>query len=77
MTIIEIRDQVRVLLLPGSSMEDVIIDVIVDGRVLTPTEIPPAVSDQIEAALVNGDEPREIDHEWVCYQWSPRPCVFP
>ena len=58
-------------------MEDIIIDVIVDGRVLTPAEIPPAVSNRIEAALVNEDELREIDYEGVYYQWSVRPCVFP
>ena len=58
-------------------MEDIIIDVIADGRVLTLVEIPPAVSNQIEAALVNRDESREIDYIGVCYQWSIRPCVFP
>lgn len=58
-------------------MEDVIIDVIVNGQVLTPTEIPPAMSDKIAAALVNGDYPREIEHKGVHYQWSTRPCVYP
>ncbi len=58
-------------------MEDIIIDVLVDGRVLAPAKIPPAVFDQIEVALVNGDETREIDYEGVCYQWFTRPCVFP
>jgi hypothetical protein len=58
-------------------MEDIIIDVIVDGRVLLPQEIPPAVSVEIETALAHGDTPREIIVEGVCYQWSVRPCVYP
>jgi len=58
-------------------MEDIIIDVIMDGRVLLPQEIPPAVSAEIETTLANGDPPKEIISEGVCYQWSVRPCVYP
>jgi hypothetical protein len=58
-------------------MEDIIVDVIVDGRVLLPKEIPLTVSAEIDATLVNGEVPKEIIHDGVCYQWSVRPCVFP
>jgi len=58
-------------------MEDVIIDVIVEGRLLLPKEIPPVVSAEIEATLANGEAPTEIHYEGVCYQWSVRPCVYP
>ena len=58
-------------------MEDIIIDVIVDGRVLLPREIPLAVSSEIAGTLANEETPREIHYERVCYQWSVRPCVYP
>jgi len=57
--------------------EDIIIDVIVDGRVLLPKEIPPDVSTEIEAALTDGHVPEEIIYEGVRYRWSVRPCVYP
>lgn len=57
--------------------EDIIIDVIVNRRVLLPKEIPPAVSAKIEAAVADGRVPGEIIYEGVCYQWSVRPCVYP
>jgi hypothetical protein len=58
-------------------MEDIIIDVIVDGLLLHPKEIPPPVSAEIEATLANGEAPKEITCEGVRYQWSVRPCVYP
>jgi len=58
-------------------MEDFIIDVIVDGRLLSPKEIPPAVAAEIAAALANGKAPKEILYAGVRYQWSVRPCVYP
>lgn len=58
-------------------IEDIIIDVIVDGRLLHPKEIPSAVSAEIEASLANGATPQEILYEGVPYYWSVRPCVFP
>ena len=58
-------------------MEDLIIDVIVDGRVLLPKEIPPAVTAEIDAVLAKGAAPQEIFHAGVRYQWSVRPCVYP
>lgn len=58
-------------------MEDVIIDVVVNGRVLLPQEIPPAVTKVIEATLATGASPQEIQHEGVYYWWSIRPCVYP
>lgn len=58
-------------------MEDIIIDVIVDGRLLHPKEIPPAVSAEIEATLANEEAPREILCDGVRYHWSVRPCVYP
>jgi len=58
-------------------MDDIIIDVIVGGRVLLPKEIPPAVSAEIETTLADGEAPKEIIYEGVRYQWSVRPCVHP
>lgn len=58
-------------------MEDVIIDVVVNGRVLLPHEIPLAVSEQIAATLAEEEPPQEIQYEGVCYWWSVRPCVYP
>ena len=58
-------------------MEDIIIDVIVEGRVLLPKEIPPAVSAEIAATLLDEGAPKEITCEGVCYQWFVRPCVYP
>jgi len=56
---------------------DIIIDVILDGRVLGPKEIPPVVSAEIEAALSRGQAPEEIHYEGVRYLWLVRPCVYP
>lgn len=58
-------------------MEDVIIDVVVNGRVLLPQEIPPAVTKAIAATLATPTSPQEIEYEGVCYWWSMRPCVYP
>jgi hypothetical protein len=58
-------------------MEDVIIDVVVNGRVLLPQEIPPVITKLIEATLVKEEPPQEIQYEGVCYWWSIRPCVYP
>jgi hypothetical protein len=62
-------------------MYDLIIDVVVDGRALTPEEIPQSVSDHIAASqeqgLENGAGRREIEYDGICYQWSIRPCVYP
>jgi hypothetical protein len=58
-------------------MEDLIIDVIVDGRVLLPKEIPPAVTAEIDATVAKGEAPKEILYAGVRYQWSVRPCVYP
>ena len=61
------------------SMDDIdlIIDVIRDGQVLNPHDIPPAVSAEIEAALARGEGPKEIRHEGTCYVLFIRPCVYP
>lgn len=58
-------------------MEDVIIDVVVNGRVLLPQEIPLAVTEAIGATLAKEESPQEIQHEGVIYWWSVRPCVYP
>jgi hypothetical protein len=58
-------------------MEDIIVDVIVDGRVLHPKDIPPAISAEIEATLAKGEAPQALEYEGVCYVWSVRPCVYP
>jgi hypothetical protein len=63
--------------MPSASPYDIVIDVLVDGRTLTPGEIPPAVSEQIAAAQKNGDPVREIEHAGIRYRWSIRPCVYP
>jgi hypothetical protein len=56
---------------------DLIVDVILDGRVLSPQEIPAAVSVEAEALLARGEGPKEIRHEGVCYLLFVRPCVYP
>jgi len=48
-------------------MEDVIIDVVVNGRVLLPQEIPLTVTQVIEATLATEAPPQEIQHEGVYY----------
>ena len=58
-------------------MEDVIIDVVVNGRVLLPQEIPLVVREAIGAALAKEEPPQEIHYEGVSYWWSVRPCVYP
>jgi hypothetical protein len=58
-------------------MEDVIIDVVVNGRVLLPQEIPSVVTEAIGAALTKEEPPQEILYEGVYYWWSVRPCVYP
>jgi hypothetical protein len=62
-------------------MYDIIIDVVVNGRALTPEEIPQAVSDHIaaiqEQGLENEAGRRGIEYAGVHYQWSVRPCVYP
>jgi hypothetical protein len=58
-------------------MEDVIIDVIVNGRVLLPQEIPMAVTEAVRAILAKEEPPQAIEHEGICYCWSIRPCVYP
>jgi hypothetical protein len=60
-----------------TTMEDIIIDVIVGERLLHPQEIPPAVAAEIEITLGNGEVPKEIIYAGVHYQWSVRPCVYP
>jgi hypothetical protein len=57
--------------------EDIIIDVIVDGQVLLPHDIPPAVAAEIDAAVAEGTGPYEILCDGVRYQWAVRPCVYP
>jgi hypothetical protein len=58
-------------------MEDVIIDVVVNGRVLLPGEIPAAVTQVIATTLATDAPPQEIEHEGVRYWWAVRPCVYP
>lgn len=56
---------------------DLIVDVILDGRVLNPQEIPPAVSAEVETIVACGEGPKEIHHEGACYLLFVRPCVYP
>ena len=58
-------------------IEDIIVDVIADGRVLGPQEIPPAVSAEIALRLARKETPQEIHHQGIVYLWSVRPCVYP
>ena len=62
---------------PPESVHDIIIDVVVDSRTLSPDEIPPAVSEQIAASHKTGDPTRELEHAGIRYRWSIRPCVYP
>ena len=57
--------------------EDIIVDVLVDGRVLSPKEIPPKVQAQIESALEREVSVHVIEQDGIHYFWSVRPCVFP
>jgi hypothetical protein len=54
-------------------MEDVIVDIIRDGRVLQPKEIPPAVMAEIAAAVADNAPPREIAYKGESYFWFVRP----
>ncbi|MBI3244964.1 MAG: hypothetical protein HYZ50_00480 [Deltaproteobacteria bacterium] len=56
---------------------DIIVDVIVDGHVVGPQEIPPAVAVAIDAALAKHEEPAEIQYGGIGYSWLVRPCVYP
>jgi hypothetical protein len=56
---------------------DLIVDVILDGRVLDPQEIPSAVSAEVEAILARGEGLKEVDHEGTRYLLFMRPCVYP
>jgi hypothetical protein len=56
---------------------DLIVDVILDGRVLNPQEIPSAVAAEVEALLARGKGPKEVYHEGTCYFLFVRPCVYP
>lgn len=56
---------------------DLIVDVILDGRVLNPHEIPPAVSAEVDTLVARGEGPKEIRHEGTCYLLFVRPCVYP
>ncbi|MGE0683986.1 MAG: hypothetical protein AB7P69_24160 [Candidatus Binatia bacterium] len=56
---------------------DLIVDVILDGRVLNPQEIPPVISAEVETILVRGEGPTEIHHEGMRYVLFVRPCVYP
>ena len=58
-------------------MEDIIVDIIIDGQVLGLPEIPPAVAAAVEDAIAHGEEPGEILHEGATYLWFVRPCVYP
>ncbi len=60
-----------------TTMEDIIIAVIVGEQLLHPQEIPPAVAAEIAATLASGEVPEEIIYAGVHYQWSVRPCVYP
>ena len=62
---------------PPEGVLDIIIDVVADGRTLSPDEIPPAVSEQIATAHKTGDPARELEHAGIRYRWSIRPCVYP
>lgn len=56
---------------------DIIINVIVDGRVLGSQEIPPTVAAAIDAALARNEEPAEIQYDGIGYLWLVRPCAYP
>ena len=58
-------------------MEDIIVDIIKDGRALKPADIPPEVVAEVDAAIARGEDPREILHEGETYCWFVRPCVYP
>lgn len=62
---------------PPEGVHDIIIDVVADGRTLSPAEIPPAVSAQIATAHKTGDPARELEYAGIRYRWSIRPCVYP
>ncbi len=56
---------------------DIIVDVIANGRILGPQEIPPPVAAAIDAALARNETPAEIHHDGIGYVWLVRPCVYP
>ena len=62
---------------PPEGVLDIIIDVVADGRTLSPDEIPPTVSAQIATAQKTGDPVCELEYAGIRYRWSIRPCVYP
>jgi hypothetical protein len=54
-------------------MEDIIVDIIRDGRVLQVKEIPPAVMAEVAAAVADNAPPREIRYNGGSYFWFVRP----
>lgn len=54
-------------------MEDIIVDIIRDGRVLQPKEIPPVVMVEVAAAVADNAPPREILYNGGSYFWFVRP----
>jgi hypothetical protein len=60
-----------------NAAQRIIVDVIVDGRLLHQKEILPAVSAAIEATLANGEASKGVTYEGGRYQWSVRPRVSP
>ncbi len=54
-------------------MEDIIVDIIRDGRVLQPKEIPPVVMAEVAAAVADNAHPREILYNGGSYFWFVRP----
>ena len=55
---------------------DLVVDVWIDGRLVTPADVPAAALRRIET-LALGTPAGALSHEGVAYTWSTRPCVYP
>lgn len=55
---------------------DLVVDIFVDGRLVSPNDIPAAAVSKIEmSALASGSG--TLTYESIVYEWSTRPCVYP
>ncbi len=55
---------------------DLVVDIFIDGRLVSPSEIPAAVVSEIETSALASASGR-LTAAGVVYEWSTRPCVYP
>ena len=55
---------------------DLVVDVFIDGRLVSPSDIPATVVRKIETSALSS-ESGTLTYGAVEYAWSTRPCVYP